>query len=237
VRGGFTVEDALRESRRLGIQYGVAVNCGLNNSVTDDAGAEKFLKSMQGQPVWVAMQAEGREWVKMFSKETVAKFDYVFTDAMTFTDDAGKRMRLWINQEVGEIPDKQAFMEVLVNRTLSVLNKEPIDIYVNPTFLPAAMAADYDQLWTPERMQKVIAAARKNDVAMEINNRYRLPSPAFLKAAKKAGVKFSCGTNNSDARIGRNEYCVEMIKECGLVWQDFFVPRPDGQKPIQRRGF
>jgi hypothetical protein len=30
---------------------------------------------------------------------------------------------------------------------------------------------------------------------------------------------------------------VEMIKECGLAWQDFFVPRPDGQKPVQRRGF
>jgi hypothetical protein len=237
VRGGFTLEDALRESRRLGIQYGVAVNCGLNFPITNDAGAEEFLKSMKGQPVWVAMQAEGREWVKMFSKETVAKFDYVFTDAMTFTDDKGKRMRLWIKEEVGEIPDKQAFMEMYLNRILSVLNNEPIDIYVNPTFLPAPMAADYDRLWTPDRMQKVIAAARKNDVAIEINNRYRLPSPAFLKAAKKAGVKFSCGTNNSDARIGRNEYCVEMIKECGLAWQDFFVPKPDGQKPIQRRGF
>jgi hypothetical protein len=28
---------------------------------------------------------------------------------------------------------------------------------------------------------------------------------------------------------------MQMVKECGLVWQDIFVPKPDGQKPIQLR--
>ena len=60
------------------------------------------------------MQAEGREWVKLFSREAIARFDYVFTDAMTITDTRGKRSRLWIKEEV-EVPDKQAFMEKLVS--------------------------------------------------------------------------------------------------------------------------
>ena len=236
LKGGLTLEEALRESRRLGIMYGIAVNCGLGFPVTDDAPAEEFLRSMKGQPVFVAMQGEGREWVKLFSKETIAKFDYAFTDAMTFTDDSGKRMRLWIDDEVGEIPDKEQFTEMCVNRILGVLNHEPIDIYVNPTFLPKAIAADYDRLWTPERMQKVIEAAKRNDVAIEINSTYRLPSPAFIKAAKKAGVKFAFGTNNGDRKLGRLEYGVEMVKECGLTWQDIFVPKPDGERPVQKRG-
>jgi hypothetical protein len=235
LKGGLTLEEALQESRRLGIQYGIAINCGLGFPTTDDAAAEEFLRSMKGQPVFVAMQGEGREWVKLFSKETVAKFDYVFTDAMTFTDDSGKRMRLWIEDEVGEINDKERFMEMCVNRILSVLNHEPIDIYVNPTFLPKAIAADYDRLWTPERMQRVIDAAKRNDVAIEINNTYRLPSPAFIKAARKAGIKFAFGTNNGDRKLGRLEYCVEMVKECGLTWQDIFVPKPDGEKPVEKR--
>jgi hypothetical protein len=235
LKGGLTLEEALRESRRLGIMYGIAVNCGLGFPVTNDAAAEEFLRSMKGQPVFVAMQGEGREWVKLFSKETIAKFDYAFTDAMTFTDDSGKRMRLWIDDEVGEIPDKERFTEMCVNRILGVLNHEPIDIYVNPTFLPKAVAADYDRLWTPERMQKVIDAAKRNDVAIEINNTYRLPRPAFIKAAKKAGVKFAFGTNNGDRKLGRLEYGVEMVEECGLTWQDIFVPKPDGEKPVQKR--
>jgi histidinol phosphatase-like PHP family hydrolase len=236
LKGSLPLASALANSRRTGIFYGIPVNCGLGNQITNDAGAEAFLKTMAGQPAFAGMQAEGREWVKMFSKDTVAKFDYVITDSMTFTDDNGRRMRLWIKQEVPEIKDKQAFMDMLVSRIVGILNNEPIDIYVNPTFLPDQIAAEYEQLWTPERMQKVIDAAKKNDVAIEINNRYKLPSVAFLKAARAAGVKFSCGTNNEGAELGRDEYCLQMMRECGLRPTDFFLPKPDGQKPVQKRG-
>jgi hypothetical protein len=236
LKGGLTLEEALRDSRRLGIQYGIAINGGLGFPTTTDAAAEEFMRSLQGQPVFVALQGEGREWVTLFSKETVAKFDYVFTDAMTFTDDHGKRLRIWIPEEVGDIQDPQQFMEMYVNRILTILNREPIDIHANPTILPEALMADYDRLWTPERMQAVIAAAKKNDIAIEINNHYRVPHVAFLKAAKRAGAKFSFGTNNSDPNLGRMEYAVEMVKECGLTWQDIFVPKPDGEKPVQKRG-
>jgi hypothetical protein len=26
------------------------------------------------------------------------------------------------------------------------------------------------------------------------------------------------------------------VEECGLTWQDIFVPKPDGEKPVQKRG-
>jgi len=225
LKGGLTLEEALENSRRTGINYGIAPNCGLGFPITDDAGIYKFIEAMQGQPAFLGMQAEGREWVNMFSKQAIARFDYVFTDAMTFTDDRGKRIRLWVKDEV-QIDDEQAFMDMYVERILSVLNNEPIDIYVNPTFLPACIADEYDALWTEERMQKVIDAAARNNVAIEINARLRLPKAAFIKRAKKAGVKFSFGTNNSNRNLGRLEYCLEMIKECGLTSSDMFMPAP-----------
>lgn len=238
LKGGLTIEDALARSRRLGIQYGIAVNCGKGFPVTSDAGIHEFLAAMKNHPVFLAMQAEGREWVTMFSKEAVAKFDYVFSDAMTFTDDNGRRMRLWIKDEVGEIPDRQRFTDMVVDRIVGVLEREPIDIYVNPTFLPAAISDAYDELWTPARMERVIEAAARNGVAIEINNRYRIPHAPFIKLAKKAGVKFSFGTNNGGIDdLGRMEYALAMVKECGLVWQDIFVPKPEGEKPVQKRGF
>ena len=170
------------------------------------------------------------------SPSAVAKFDYVFSDAMTFTDHRGKRTRLWIKEEV-DVPDAEAFMEMLVEKTLGVLNDEPIDIYVNPTFLPAVIAKDYDKLWTQARMERVIDAAVKNGIAIEINAAYRLPSAAFIKLAKGKGAKFSFGTNNTDAKLGRLEYCVEMVRACGLTPEDMCQPKPDGKKPVQVRGF
>jgi hypothetical protein len=235
LKAGWTLEEALRNSREVGIAYGIAVNCGLNFPTQNDAGIEEFLGTMRGQPCFAAMQAEGREWVTMFSPAAIAKFDYVFTDSMTFSHQ-GRRIRLWMPNEVPPVDDQERFMDVIVEKTVGILSREPVDIYVNPTFLPDVMARNYDKLWTASRMNRVIEAAVANGVAIEINNRYRLPSPAIIKAAKAAGAKFSFGTNNSDRNIGRLEYPIQMVKECGLRWQDIFVPKPDGEKPIQKRG-
>lgn len=237
-KGGLSIEQAVAKSRRDGIQYGLAVNCGQNQPVTDDAGARQWIAGLQGQPVFVAMQAEGREWTQMFTRETAAQFDYIFSDSMTWTDNRGKRMRTWIPAEVGAIADPQEFMSTLVDRAVGILEKEPIDIYVNPTFLPEQIAQDYETLWTEERRLRIIAAAAKNGVAIEINNRYKLPSASFIKMAKAGGCKFTMGTNNAGAGdLGRCEYALRMIEECGLSAQDFWVPlTPGASRAIERKG-
>ena len=227
LKGTLTLEDALAKSRRSGIYYGIAVNCGIGFPVNSDEGIYEFLESMQGQPVFVAMQAEGREWVNTFSREAIAQFDYVFSDALTFTDDNGKRTRLWIKEDV-DVQDKQAFMDMYVDRIQSVINDEPIDIFVNPTFLPEVIEDEYDALWTEERMLKVIDAAVANQVAIEINARYRIPSVTFIKLGKTRGVKFAFGTNNGDENFGNLEYCLDMLEECGLTNEDMFIPNLDG---------
>jgi hypothetical protein len=234
LKGGLTADEAVALSRTSGIKYGLAANCGLKFPITDDRGVDRYIKSLQGRPVFIGMQAEGREWPRLFSKEAIARFDYVFTDAMTIVDHRGQRARLWIKEEV-DIPDKQAFMELLVRTIVGILDNEPIDIYANPTYLPDAIAMEYDALWTPERVGKVIDAAARNGVAIEISNRLRLPKPAFIKQAKRAGIKFTFGTNNVDHNLGRLEYCLQMIQECGLAPQDMWMPKADGQKPVQMR--
>jgi len=234
LKGGLTLEEALAGSRQKGINYGIAVNCGVGFPVTNDRAAEAFFQGIAGQPVFIGMQAEGREWPKLFSKETIAKFDYVFTDGMTIVDHRGRRARLWMKDEV-DIPDKQAFMELLVRTIVGILNDEPIDIYVNPTYLPGVIAKEYDQLWTQERTQKIIDAAAANGVAIEINSNLRLPKADFIRRAKRAGVKFTFGTNNGGRELGRLEYSLEMARECGLTWQDMWLPKLDGQKPVQVR--
>jgi hypothetical protein len=225
LKGGLTIEQALALSRATGIFLGVAVNCGKGFPIETDAAAQSWVESMKGQPVFLAMQAEGREWVGMFSRETRAKFDYVFTDAMTWSNPDGKRMRLWMPDEVEIGPDEQAFMDLLVSRIVGILENEPIDIYVNATFLPAAIAPRYDTLWTEARMTRVIDAAVKKGVAIEIGARYKIPSEAFLRLAKARGAKFTFGTNNGGASdLGDWSYPLEMQKTLGLTWQDMFVP-------------
>jgi len=223
IKGGLTMDQALAHSVQTGIGYGLAANSGLDFAIKDDRALLAYYKSLEGKPVFKGMQAEGREWVKMFSKEAIAKFDYVFTDAMTFTDLRGKRIHLWRANEV-QIGDEQKFMDHYVDVTVGILTDEPIDILANATILPGALRAKYDALWTPARMDRVIQAARKNGVAIEINANSRVPSIAFVKRAKQAGCTFSFGTNNQNPRLGHLAYCLDVAEACKLRKADMFMP-------------
>jgi hypothetical protein len=236
LKGGLTLDDVLALSRRTGIEFGVAPNCGVGFPITDDKGIADYVAAMTGRPIFLGMQAEGREWVKTFSPAAIAQFDYVFTDSMTFVDDrTGKRTRLWLDGEF-EVGDEQQFMDMLVNKIEGILRDEPIDVYANPTFLPAPIVKDYERLWTPPRMQRVVDALARSGVAMEINARYRLPSPAFIKLARRAGVKFTIGTNNAGKDdLGVPDYCLRMITECELTPADLFIPGPEHRKAIDRK--
>lgn len=223
LKGGMTGEIAAEQSRKFGINYALAPNCGISFPITNDQQVIHYLDSMKGQPFIQAMQGEGREWPTTFSKDVRDKFDYVFTDAMTFTDSKGRRTRLWVPEEVW-VENEQQYMDLIVQKIVDV-TEEPIDIYVNPTFLPDVMNDRYDELWTNERMSKVISALAAKNIALEINNRYKIPHKAFIEKAKAAGLKFAFGTNNTDANIGKLEYCIQMKNECGITAQDMFKPK------------
>ena len=223
LKGGLTMEELLAHSKKTGIAYGVAFNAGVGFPITNDSTLLANYEQYKDYPVYMAMQAEGREWITMFSKENIGTFDYVFTDAMTWTDAKGRRMRLWMPEEVF-VDDPDDFMDQLVGKIVGVMENEPIDLYVNSTFLPDVLQPDYDALWTNERMDKVIDAAVHNAIAIEINARYKIPSVTFIKRAKAAGAKFSMGTNNTDKELGTLEYAIAMIDECGLEPNDFFKP-------------
>ncbi len=236
LKGGLTMDQACQHARSSGFNYGVAANCGLKFPVTNDSTLNSYLTSIQKEPVYKAMQCEGREWVTLFSPAAVSGFDYIFTDAMTWTDHRGRRLRLWMPAETF-VDNDQQFMDMLVGKIESIMDQEPVDIYVNPTFLPAQLTARYDELWTKERIDRVVSVLLKNQVALEINARYRIPSIAFLKRAKDAGIKFSFGTNNvKNDDLNRMEYCLQVIKALHLTSEDIFQPKPQAERKILKKG-
>jgi hypothetical protein len=224
LKGELTADDVETLTRKFGITYGIAPNCGKNFPITNNQQIYTWLDSMKRHLFLLPMQAEGREWMEMFLPEAFQRFDYVFTDAMTWTDNKGRRMRIWIPEETF-VENKQHFMDLLVERACGIISSEPIDIYVNSTFLPDELQPEYDKLWTDVRMNKVIDACVEKSVAIEINCRYKIPSQKFILLAKNKGAKFTIGTNNAGSNdVGKLEYAVEMISACGLTAQDMWIP-------------
>ena len=149
------------------------------------------------------------------------KVDYILADALIFPDKAGRMMRIWVpNTPLGE---PQAFMELYVAHNLKIL-AEPINIWANPTYLPDVLKPRYDELWTDARMNSLIDAAIKNNVAIEINSTFKIPSAKFIKMAKAAGARFTFGSNVHGSGAGDIAWSINMAKECGLTRNDFFIP-------------
>ena len=222
-KGDLTLPLLIEKSASLGINYGVAANCGLKFPIQTNQELRAYLASIEGLPIFKAMQAEGREWVDMFDPDLVAEFDYAFTDAMTWSNRNGKRMRLWMPEET-EVGDPEDFMEQLVAQIEKVVT-EPISIYVNPTYLPVEIEDRYDELWTDERIDRVIAALKENNVALEINSRLMLPGKRIIEKAREAGIKFAMGTNNTNSEnLGNLEWALDIVEEFNLQPTDMFLP-------------
>jgi len=233
------LDKALEISKQRGVKFGIVEHAGTKENkypvlLNNDDDLKKYMAALEGKPVFKGVQAECIDWMTCFSADVVAQLDYVLTDALTFIEKDGHRVELWKKDKV-KIDDKQDFMDRYVDYHVRVMKEEPIDILANPTFLPEVIAKEHEALWTPARMQKLIDAAVKYGVAIEISSSYRLPTLAFLKLAKKAGARFSFGSNILGPNVGKLDYCVEIAKELGLTKDDLFTPAPPGKKPIQVR--
>ena len=236
------IDKVLELSKERGVKFGIVEHAGTKENVypvvlSNDDELRSYVATLANKSVYKGIQAEWTDWAHCFSREALAQLDFVLTDAWTFPGKDGKRVKLWqagVENKV-DLSDKQAFMDRFVDWHVQIMAEEPIDILANVSWLPAPLAADFDRYWTAARIQKVVDAAVKYRVALEIGAGLRLPKTPFLRAARSAGVKFSFGSNGRFPEMGKLDYSVAMARELGLKREDIFTPLPDGQKAVQRR--
>jgi histidinol phosphatase-like PHP family hydrolase len=159
-------------------------------------------------------------WADSFSTKVINQLDYVLMDADTIPQQDGSHLRIWRNDLF--IGDMGEFLDVYMNHIVQILKNEPVTIFARPTYLPINFARHYDEIWTRKRMMTIIDLAKERNIALEIQENTRIPSEAFIKVAKKAGIKFTFGTNARNHNAGNFNYCIEMVQACGLTKEDMF---------------
>ena len=237
-----TIEKALELPAARQVKFGIVEHAGTKENkypvvLSNDAELKARNATLEGKAVYKGIQAEWTDWMDCFSREALAQLDFVLTDAMTFPGKDGQRVKLWeprVDERV-DMRDRQEFMDRFVDWHVEILSKQPIDILANVSWLPAPLADDYEKFWTPARVQKVIEAAVKFRVAIEISSSFKLPRLPFLRVARAAGAKFCFGSNGRYPAMGRLDYSMQMAKELSLRRSDIFTPAPDEEKAVQRR--
>ena len=219
--GHSDLDEMIRLNEAHGIKLGVTGEGGKDWGLKNDVALEGFVERLRGKAVLKGLQVYGPDWPTRYSTATLTQLDYVAADALLFPDKEGRSVALW---GAGvSFPDAEDFMERYVEYNVQVLSG-PINIWSNPTFLPDSLQSRYDQLWTRGRMLKVIRAAARNHVAVELNSKYRIPSAAFVRLARHEGCRFCMGSNRHDKEPGDLDYSIRIYMECKLSPEDLYYP-------------
>ena len=74
-------------------------------------------------------------------------------------------------------------------------------------------------------MQQIIAALKKKNLNVEINDLAHTPHEEFIIMAKEQGLKFAFGSDTRDNKAGRLDYCKYIARKCKLTHDDFYIPK------------
>ena len=210
IRGGMTPEKALDWAKKTGIRSGVLENHGKGWPLSDNAKLKAFIEGAQKFPeLLIGIQVNDRDWFKTIDRVLLEKLDFVLSDTMIM-----EGQKLWLESEY-EIADENAWLERYFNHCMTVVN-EPVMILANPTYLPDKMVHWYDDFWTEDRMEALIDAAIKNNIALEIQSGTKFPNKKFIELALKKGAKITIGRNNYDDKPNELKRSLDWLEELNV---------------------
>jgi len=210
IRGGMTPEKAFDWMEQSGVRSGVLENAGREWPLSDNDKIKAFIDDARKFPeLLVGLQVNDRDWFKTIDAALRARLDFILSDTMIMDE-----QRLWFENDY-KIDDENAWLERYFNHCMTVVN-EPITILANPTYLPNKIAHRYDDFWTEDRMSKLIDAAVKNNVALEIQAGTNFPNKRFIELAIEKGAKITIGRNNSNDRPNELKRSLDWLEELNV---------------------
>lgn len=226
IRGGMTPEKAATREQASGIISAVLENFGREWPLNNGNDLAAFITKCKmirtdGTPIPVGIQVNDRDWYRNIDRSTFERLDYVLADTMIMgVTKEGKPRRLW--KDDVQIDKPEIWIQEYLQHNLSILD-EPVTILANPTYLPKCIAHLYDQLWTDEHMEQVIAKAIKREVALEVQLETKFARKRFLEKAKEMGALFSFGSNNFTATTKKVDNWLNAIQLLDLKQRDILT--------------
>jgi histidinol phosphatase-like PHP family hydrolase len=225
-----TIDQALALGKERGVQIGIVEHPGPGFPINTDADLKQYIDRLRTYPVRIGLQPVYPAWSKSFSQPLLDQLDYVLMDALTLPRPDGGWLAIW--QIDTMVDDADEFMTRYLQFIEQVLTTEPIDIFGWPTFLPVPIARQYRELWTRPRIDRILSLCRDRahgprdrKIAIEINEVAHVPDENFITLAKRAGLKFTFGTDSRNQNATHFYYCYQMAQKCGLTEEDMFVAK------------
>lgn len=219
--GSFNMDSAMQSFYKTGVNLGLVVDADKLEEGKENEMLLAHVQKYGHYPVFLGIFRNNLQALENIPASTIAQFDYVIGDITKFKNARGQVVDILHNENIG---DKETFMNDYVKAITEGLDKGDVNIWATATLLPESLMSEYDNLWTNERMDKVIDAAKRNNIAIEVYNKFKIPSIAFLQRAKEKGCLVSLGGLYQDNTMAEPGYFYDVIDQCKLNYKDIYIP-------------
>jgi histidinol phosphatase-like PHP family hydrolase len=216
--GKLTVAQVAAIARDQGLAVGIADHCGQGSfQISSDRRFDEYLRHLALFPVYRSAELDlGREIT--VSLANLKRCDYLVGGVHSIGDRDFFDPGLTVT-DVGGLLD-----EILEVIELGA-RKFGFQILAHPGLLPLVLRDRQAEILDARWSGRLVALAKKYDLALEISSRWLLPEPPVLLAARKAGVRFALGSDGHHAdRMCKLDHSLEMMRVCGITTDLLFQP-------------
>lgn len=213
---------AVAHATAISVRLGVTAEEGAHEPIHDDASLLAFLEGIAPHPLYAGLQVTSPDWPARFDAALLARLDYTLADALIMPW-RSRHLLLWLPTTRVADDEAEAFMEAYLAHHEAILQKG-LTIWANATMLPLDLAARYEELWSPERRQRLIERLLAYDIAVEINSTYALPGRVWLDDLRDAGVRFTFGSNAHVDGVGQIATALRLAAEASIPPDRIWVP-------------
>ena len=216
--GDLKIQEIVKTAKQKGYDIGISDHVGTTYSLNNEVKINNYLSCLDNYPVYKSLELNVNENFPL-SKTILDTIDYriggVHFEGNTLVGIPGF-----------STADSENFIEKVISLILKAIEEQRIDILSHPTCLPNILKSKTDELFNEERSTKIIKAAVKNNVVLEISNLFKVPSKKFLKKAVKMGAIFSFGSDGHRKReVCDLTYPLTMARELGIPPEQIFRPK------------
>ena len=117
--GQLSIEQAMQVAKDRGVKFGIVEHPGHNYKIKTDQDLKQYIDMLAPHPVYKGIQPVYPKWRKAFSKELIARIEYVLMDTQTLPNPDGTFWRIWRSDTV--ITNKEKFMDRYVDYFIQIL--------------------------------------------------------------------------------------------------------------------
>jgi hypothetical protein len=173
--GNFNIDSAMQSFYNTGINLGLVIDAGDLEQGKETETLADHLSKYKQLPVFLGLFRNNLTGLESVPDSITSQFDYIIGDITWFEGNTGRVDVL----KDANVDNKEKFMDDYIKAITEGLDKGGLNIWASATLLPESLLPEYDQLWNPARMAKVIDAAKRNTSLLKYVTKSEYPACRF----------------------------------------------------------